>query len=291
VFKKVPTSDLVRTYFRGKTKELAAASQMAIAQHAGLVGGHREQIHRIYLHGILPARFGAGRGMVYGVAGHSRECDVIIWDSANFPSLPLSDHSFFFADSVRAIMEVKSSYSDTELRDICDKCAAVQSIMTLPTPNLADTIAMLQLDVAALKAGQEHDGILHFRRHIGTTAVVLSGGATLTADNIPPQLLDNADECWPDALLLLEPGRVIAKQYDERGGRIGVFDMGEDALLLFTSFLMGLLFDRIVQVEDPLYLQKYVPDLDIEPAATVPFPLLYPLPRRVALWREPREPE
>ena len=90
------TEQRIRTYFRAKTAQMKALAELAVCEHAGLIGSHREQLHRIYLQEILPKRFSVGRGMIYGFAHRSREVDVVIWDELNYMTLPLLDHSFFF---------------------------------------------------------------------------------------------------------------------------------------------------------------------------------------------------
>jgi hypothetical protein len=48
------TQDLLRGYFRSKSDQLRAAAQASVGDHAGLRGGHREAVVRIYLNSILP---------------------------------------------------------------------------------------------------------------------------------------------------------------------------------------------------------------------------------------------
>src|SRR5947208_1708617 len=110
--------DRVRQYFRVKTEQLRAASALPSAEHAGLAGGHREELQRIYFSEILPQRYQVGRGMVYGMVHRSREADIVIWDALNYPSLPMLDHSFFFAESVRAVVESKSRWSPQDFADV-----------------------------------------------------------------------------------------------------------------------------------------------------------------------------
>ncbi len=77
------SADLVREHFRKRREgELAAAAEI-VTEHHGLAGAHREAVIREFLARILPARFGIGRGMVYGMGHHSREADIVLWDAAN----------------------------------------------------------------------------------------------------------------------------------------------------------------------------------------------------------------
>src|SRR5438105_3579214 len=87
----VNTQEQVRKYFRVKAKQLAATADLSVCDHPGLIGSHREELQRVFLRELLPARFSVGRGMVYGAFGHrSKEADIVIWDSQNYPSLPIS---------------------------------------------------------------------------------------------------------------------------------------------------------------------------------------------------------
>jgi hypothetical protein len=289
-----PVQTLLQQYFRSKAKQLLAAAHEAVSEHSGLRGSHREDILRIYLADILPQRFVAGRGMVYGLAHRSREADIVIWDAQNYPSLHTYGHNMFFAESVRAVLEVKTQWSTDEFSDILNKCKAVRDIITTNEPNLVDDVVMLQHQVAALTTGQEFSGILHKRHHIATAAIVLYGGNKFTASMPSDDILANADDSWPDALLLLDEGRVVLKRYEEipgayMGGRgfLEFIDAKEDALLVFTAALLGLITERSAHVEDPFYLAQYISFLLQElPREYIGFQLTRPAPGRIAFWEE-----
>ena len=284
--------DLVQQYFRVKARQLIAMADLPICEHGGLIGGHREELHRTYLNEILPKRYSVGRGMVYGFANHSKEADIVIWDAANYPILPLLDHSFFFAESVRVVLESKSQWKEEQFEDVLEKCKAVRDIIMFSKPNLRDDVEWLEAAVASLKAGIDFQGMVMTGHHIGTAAIFLKGGHTLTADSLSSERIETADDHWPDVLLFLEPGKVVIKEYEPLGegfgrGYLCFYEFGEDALFAFTATLMALLNDRSVQVEDPLYLQKYVRSVVFaEPIATIQFPLTRPMPHRTPLWRE-----
>jgi uncharacterized protein DUF6602 len=235
----VNTCEAIKAYFQAKSKELQALAGLPICEHSGLKGSHREQIYRTYLSDILPRRYEVGRGMVYGMGHRSREADIVIWDSHDYPALPLLDHSFHFAESVKCVIECKSNWSSAHLSDALEKCEAVKDIIMMKEPSLADEIAMLQLDVSALKANQNHEGMMICNPHISTAAMFLRGGHRL----IPKDILRNCstpiDDAWPDVLILLEPGIVALKNYPDRGrGRVAFFKYGADALLAFSTALL-----------------------------------------------------
>lgn len=281
------TSTAIRSYFKAKRKELMALGELSVCKHSGLIGGHREQIYRAYLADLLPRRYSVGRGMVYGMFHQSREADIVVWDSHTYPSLPLLDHSFFFAESVKAVIESKSNWSADEFGDVLVKCKAVKDIVPTKELSLADEVAMLQLDVAALKHGTPHDGMLIANPHIGTTAMFLRGGSTVT----PKQLIalaEDIDGAWPDVLLFLETGLLVTKNYptdESNRGHLSFFNYSDNALLAFSTALLKLIEDRVVHSESRFYLEQYAFQiLTEEPICTSKFKLTRFVPGRVPLW-------
>jgi hypothetical protein len=101
---------------------------------------------------------------------------------------------------------------------------------------------MVEQRLASIEAGQQLAGVLMARHHVGTAAIFLRGGSTFTADSVSDERLERADDCWPDILLLLEPGRLILKTYEPEGrlgghGCIAFFDYGPDALCIRGAVL------------------------------------------------------
>jgi hypothetical protein len=285
-----PSPLLVQQYFRVKARQLAAMADLPVCEHNTLAGSHREELQRIFLQEVLPRRFAVGRGMVYGPIHRSKEADIVIWDAQNFPSLPMLDHSFFFAESVRVVLECKSHWKDDEFEDVLMKCEAVRDIITLTTPGtLDDRLSQVEQHLASIETGQEFVGMLLSRHHIGTTAIFLSGGSTFTAESVSDERLERADDRWPDILLLLESGRLILKTYESEGGLggsgcISFFDYGPDALCMFTAELLERLAERSVQVEEPFYLRKYLLAMpEKQPDACLSFRLTRALPTRLPI--------
>ncbi len=280
--------ELLSQYFRSKTLQLLAASDEAICEHSGLKGSHREDLIRIYLDHILPHRFNVGRGMVYGLYHKSKESDIVIWDSHNYPCLQMQGHSMFFAESVRLVLEVKTNFNNNELDNILEKCESVKSIVPMSEPNIDDEIAMLNLKVNSLITGENIQGMLISKPHIATGAVIFRGGKNFTIDSITKEMIDKADDFWPDIMILLEAGKVIIKQYNEdmaeTNAYIEFFEAADDALLLFTSSLLGLISDRSVNVEDPFYLKKYAfPIFNKMKSSVIPFKTLRFTPGRTII--------
>ena len=280
---------MVQQYFRAKRRQLLAMSEQAVVEHSGLRGSYREELQRIYLREILPGRFNVGHGMVYGIVHRSKEADIVIWDAANYPSLPLGNHALYFAESVRVVLESKSVWSSDQFSDVLDKCRSVREIVPFRAPTMADDMAMVNLRLHALENGLQHDGMLISKPHIGTAAIFIRGGQTAMTDlgEINADVFDDADDAWPDLVLFLEPGRIAFKQYPEGGGtgHVEVVDYGEDGLFVFTSSLLKLLADRSVTTEDHFYLDQYMMLVEGREISSRPFPMLrWPSEHR-PIWR------
>jgi hypothetical protein len=279
----------VAEYFRAKRRELMALADLPVCGHPGLTGSHREQIYRTYLADILPRRYSVGRGVVYGLFHRSREADIVIWDSHAYPSLPLHDHSFYFAESVRAVIECKSSWSTSEFSDMLEKAHAVRDIVPHREPSLADELAQIQLDIACLKAGRSHAGLMISSHHIATTGIFLKGGQRVDPEELLAMCRDEIDLVWPDILLFLEPGFIAIKNdpaEDEVHGSIDFFRFADDALLAFSSALLKKLDDRVVHSESRFYIDRYAyPLLDANAFFSAKFRLMRFAPSRVPLWK------
>lgn len=281
----------LETFFRNRRTQLIAAAAEADTPHPGLLGSHREALIRLFLAPLLPRRFAVGRGMVFGVAHRSRECDVVIWDADNYPCITLPDYGHFFAESVRAVIESKSKYSTDELQDVLLKSRSVRDIVPMPGLNMVDSINMLRLEVASIRTGRPHDGILKSGPHIATSALFFRGGQAFTLADLDAALIDDADESWPDITLFLEAGKVVLKQYEETEddfpttGYLELIEAGEDSLFVFAASLLAAISSRSVAVEDPTFLATHV-DIDQlrEGSETREFRLTRFAPSSIPLW-------
>ena len=229
--------------------------------------------------------------MVYGLGHRSKEADIVIWDALNYPSLPMLDHSFFFAESVRAVVECKSIWSSAEFLDVREKCRSVRDIVPMAGLTLTDELESIWQEIQSLREGTEHHGALLSKHHIGTAAVFLKGGQSFEVDSLSEETIADVDDSWPDLLLLVEAGRFVVKQYESTGGFVGrgwleLYEFGEDALLAFTNGLLVTLSDRSVHSEEPFYLSRYAWNIaDAEAVTKVEFPLHRFVPQRMPLWR------
>lgn len=280
-------SEHLTTYFRARAAGIAAEARLAVCEHGGLRGGHREAITRELLDKLLPKRFSIGRGMIYGPYHRSREADIVIWDSLNYPSLPLEDHHMFFAESVRVALECKSRFSADEFSDACEKARAVKDIIVdgEEYPSLATRLEMLEHRTLAMLTGRDFTGMMQHRFHIGTGAIFLTGGSGFNIRVHAESSVGNIDDSWPDLTILLETGDVLRKEYIIQDGFMGgkgqlsKYACDQDALLVFLSLLQRMLFDRSTELEPPLDLLRYAHQVRPTPEFSIPFPLTRVVPQ------------
>ncbi len=275
-------AELVQKHFRRRREAVLAAAGETVAEHAGLAGSHREAVVREFLERILPRRFGIGTGMVYGVGHRSHQSDIVLWDAANYPRLDMMQHTFFFAESVKLVLECKSNWNTSEFQDIRSKCKAVKDIIGVPSSlGIESELRLLRGQVEALQRGDKGDySELLLLPHIATGAVVLRGGQTFDIRELPEEEAEVVDDEWPDVLVLVEAGKVVEKDYSdafEKGcGTLRLMELGDDCLLIFTRAVLSLLTERVASVEHGFYFDNYIPTTLRFKATEVAFPLTRP---------------
>jgi hypothetical protein len=280
------TTDLIRAFFQSKTQQLLAVSRQAVVEHSGLKGAHREEIINIYLKEILPKRFGIGKGMVYGLAHRSKEVDILVWDEQNYPELRMLGHSLFFAESAKAIIEVKTRWNTAEFEDIKGKASSSKGIFKTQKTNIIEHLTLLENQISAMQYQQEFSGILSTPYHTAFAAFIFQGGENFSLEEITEEQLSGIDDNYPDLIVFLSAGRVLAKEYDrhEDGSMSGqaflrLYESKDDTLLLFTEFLMGEIMERTVLTEYPFYFRDYFFSLTSKMRFTeLEYPMTRPLP-------------
>lgn len=280
-----PAGNELQRYFQAKREQLLAMTGLPICEHNGLAGSHREELERVYLREVLPKRFEVGRGMVYGQYHRSREADIVVWDSQNYPSLPMLDHAFYFAESVKVVVESKTAYSHTALSDVLSKTRSVRDIVPPNLLDLDDLLEMMLLDIRCLKEGSAHQGLMISKPHIGTAAFFMRGGTLKSVAARARKVAHDLDDAWPDILILLEPGVVVVKSHEEPHGFLHFYDAGADCLFAFTSVFLDLLRDRTVRGEAPHYLFAYAPGFALDPCEAIHFRMSRLMASRVPIRR------
>jgi hypothetical protein len=91
-------------------------------RHQPTKGSYREALLRRLLRRVLPDRFRVSTGFIYRWNEQpTRQVDVLIWDAQNHSALlEEGELAILTADSVAAIIEVKSTLTSYELRDALD---------------------------------------------------------------------------------------------------------------------------------------------------------------------------
>src|SRR5713101_7162440 len=88
-------------------------------RHQPAKGSYREALLRRLLRRVLPDRFRVSTGFIYRWADDpSRQLDVLVWDAQRYSALlEEGELAILTPESVAAIIEVKSVFSTSELRD------------------------------------------------------------------------------------------------------------------------------------------------------------------------------
>ncbi len=94
----------------------------SLIEHQGVKGGLNENLLISLLELVIPKRYKLYKGIVENSKGcRSRESDIIIYDNDILPAFILNDLSFIPVESVKYLIEVKSTLNATELRTTIDK--------------------------------------------------------------------------------------------------------------------------------------------------------------------------
>jgi hypothetical protein len=268
------TADRFQRWFRSKREEILVRSAQA-QDHPGLVGSHRESAVREFLGELLPSRLGVERGIVYSPLHRSGECDVVIWDKANYPRLSLIDHSSFLIESVSLVIEVKSQYSRDALRQCFERCSQLRNMSMHPgTPELLMDwrVDALEERVAALEWGQRVSGSMIVHPRVGYGVLFLEGGDSLDIDDFLSALGDEYDfDDVPSFATFLRPGKFFRRfepsMADIDEGEVPIisrFECGEDVLGETSDEVL-----RLVRLRTPAltavwdlsaYRGKFAPD-------------------------------
>lgn len=272
------TAERFQQWFQAKRAEILARSSQA-QDHAGLSGSHRESAVREFLGELLPSRLAVDRGIVYSPHGRSGECDVVIWDKANYPRLSLIDHSSFLVESVSVVVEVKSRYSRDALRECFERCGQLRSMSMVPgSPELLMDwrIDSLEERVAALEWGQRVNGSMVVHPRVGYGVLFLDGGDSLDVAGYLDVLGDEYEfDDVPSFAAFLRPGKFI-RRYEPSTADLDAGEVpfvarrecGEDVLGEMADEVL-----RLVRLRTPAltaiwdlsaYRGKFIPDPYVE---------------------------
>jgi hypothetical protein len=122
---------------------LADLSVSRLFEHASTAGAATE-LHWIeLLHAYLPARYRASSAFIINSSGRrSRQIDIAIYDHLAFPPIfPHTTAPHLPIESIRAVFEVKPTFSKQWFRDAAEKIASVRALSASRKPVLAGILA------------------------------------------------------------------------------------------------------------------------------------------------------
>ncbi|MDX2306898.1 MAG: DUF6602 domain-containing protein [Hyphomicrobium sp.] len=127
IFAAQGTPMALPTYFAGLSNELHHQAQRirnSFRSHRPTSGSNREAVIRKFLAHHIPSRFGIGEGIVISRADQvSNQADVVIYDKQfNEPLNSDLPAKLFLAESVFALIEVKTELTPSQLDDSLSKC-------------------------------------------------------------------------------------------------------------------------------------------------------------------------
>jgi len=129
-------------------------------KHMGERGSEREKGLQEFLKNYLPSRYAIATGEIVDTNGNtSRQCDLIIYDHLNCPLLLAGkDIRVFPAESVCAVIEVKSVLTYDELRDAVEKISCLKELERDggPIPGV----------IFAYRASAKHEAMLRIAREL-----------------------------------------------------------------------------------------------------------------------------
>jgi len=98
--------------------------------HPGNKGDGAEETLRSFLKDYLPQGLGIGTGEIIDHEGrHSKQCDVVVFNPLRAPTFSKSeDHFIFPAESVVAVIEVKTKLAATDIPDIVEAMKSVKQL-------------------------------------------------------------------------------------------------------------------------------------------------------------------
>jgi hypothetical protein len=126
----------LREAFRQLSKMASVKAEMSeLLKHSLEKGLNNEAILREILRKVLPRTYGIGKGKVISPDGiMSRQCDIIIYDALNCPSLFVDENlnQVLPIEGIYAVAEVKTKLTKHELADAFDLISSVKKLVRSP---------------------------------------------------------------------------------------------------------------------------------------------------------------
>lgn len=279
------TKERLNNYFEHKTEEIVAVAKQAVASHTGIIGEHREKIIDLFLKDILPTKYSVGTGILVGIESQkeyiSNQSDIIIWDSFNYPKIKLHGPDLIFAESAKMIIEIKSNFDKNALDDIKAKTKRIKEFVPSFHPTIKDEIWRLDNKIARAVKGKMEMTMMASAPQIAVSVICYEGGKNFSIETFNNK--NEIEDYFPDLMLLIDAGKVIAKRYepDDKLGKgfLTLYNTGEKSLIAFACILMYLLADRDTVSTSPFQLADYVRDIFLScKKEIIEFPIYRPIP-------------
>ncbi len=129
-------SDFFQTYYEGITKQIQAELDHMnnLITHMGEKGRANENIIRDFLINFLPKKYDIGTGILIDRKGNpSKQCDIVIYDKEYHPDYFGQKSTILFpVDVVYAIIEVKTSLDQGEIKESIENIVSVKKLDIIP---------------------------------------------------------------------------------------------------------------------------------------------------------------
>ncbi len=252
-------SHVLETDFQIVAKMMRAEFQLAEkrANSAGEIGQAREALVRNFLQEYLPVPWAVGSGFVRDANGKSsKQIDVIVNYDSILKGLPYEKkRKLYFAESVGAIVSVKSTLTKTTLRDAVYNVWSAKQLRRSSVKGQERVMSHYEQEVAEIIPGM----IFAFQSKVSLRASAVALTTIIAELGIP-------EKEQPDVLVVLDVGHVVNvaekedrfKAYagDKPGVGIVMFNSRENALLELLLLVMRYLPQHVF-VPSASVLSKY----------------------------------
>lgn len=262
----------VEQYWTGVASQLQVEAEIfsRLVGHNGEMGRANEIALVQLVTRLLPARFGVGTGIVIDARGRrSKQCDLIVFDAANQPQvLAQSTQLLFPVETVRMVIEVKTTITSEAIQDAAEKIEALRKLTaTADTPPPPFALFGYQAKNAPSARASDLNGLADLRRP-DLSCILVPGVVTNPSDRSKVGLVplhqtsasgERQASAWEtdsttSAWVVRGATRYPVSRFVAGTGQRYVFEPGR-ALLLFVVQML-----RLLQVDDAnAWLDSYLP--------------------------------
>ena len=266
---------VVEQYWTGVASQLQVESDVfsRLVGHNGEMGRANEIALAQLVTRLVPARFGVGTGIVIdSEGGRSKQCDLIIYDQAYQPQLLAQSTQLLFPiETVRMVIEVKTTVTAKAIEDAAEKAASVRNLNSTRS-SMAPAFGLFGYQAGGAPSVRAQEiNALDTGARPDLTCVLVPGMATSVDDSglvgMVPLHSTNQDgervsRSWiaqdgTDAWIAQGSTRYPVSRFSPSAQRF-VFEPGR-ALLIFATLLLDRL--NVGSGSEPSWLGEYLPDI------------------------------